>query len=115
LEAKFATSVTQKKVSNTFFQLHLEESIQHLFSIAITLNFIHLVFGLAPPKNVDDLFNLRLKQGGHKPKLRQAYRLCVGLFGSLEMMMFLTNVNQKLLCRFYSGNVLATPLGAVAA
>jgi len=31
------------------------------------------------------------------------------------MMLLLTNVNQILFCRFYSGNALATPLGAVAA
>jgi len=31
------------------------------------------------------------------------------------MMLLLINVNQILFCRFYSGNTLATPLGAVAA
>jgi len=61
LEVKFAAFVTGKKVSNTFF-----------FNCAYAKFFwraIHLVFGLAPPKNVDDLFNHWLKQGGHKPKL----------------------------------------------
>jgi len=50
-----------------------EETIQHLFFDCAYARFfwraIHLVFGLAPPKDVDDLFNHWLKQGGHKPNL----------------------------------------------
>ena len=50
-----------------------EETIQHLFFDCAYARFfwraIHLVFGLAPPKDVDDLFNHWLKQGGRKPNL----------------------------------------------
>ena len=98
-----------------------EETIQHLFFDCAYAKFfwraIHLVFGLAPPKNVDDLFNHWLKQGviNQNYIYWQAYRLCVGWFGSPGMMLFLTYVNQKLFFRFYSGNVLAMLLGTVAA
>ena len=92
-----------------------EESIQHLF-FAYTKFFwraIHLVFGLAPPKNVDDLFNHWLNKGviNQNYIYWRVYRLCVEWFGSLGMMLFLTNVNQKLFCGFYSGERIGYAIG----
>ena len=60
MEVKCAASVTGRKLSNTFFYC----AYARFFWRAI-----HLVFGLAPPKDVDDLFNHWLKQGGSKPNL----------------------------------------------
>jgi hypothetical protein len=54
--------------SKLCFFCNVEESIKHLFFECAYARFrwrvVHIVLGIVPPLNIDDLFNNWIKQGG---------------------------------------------------
>ena len=94
-----------------------EESINHLFLhywyVKFLWHAIHIVFGVSPPTTMNEMFSSWAKQGGPRPNLY----LLTGIsafcwkYGYLEMRWFLTNVDQKLFCRYCSGERIGSDLG----
>jgi hypothetical protein len=98
-----------------------EESIQHLFFDCAYAKFfwcaIHLVFRLAPRKDVNGLFNHWLKQEGHKPKIHLLIgiaAMCWVISLSRSDVVFNKYQPKIFFAGFIHGNVLATSLDTVA-
>ena len=100
---------------------HYPETIYHLFFECFHAKFlwrtVHLLFGIAPPLGIDDLFDNWSKTGGNTRNsllLTAATALCWTIWITRNEMVF-DNCRPKTFLQVLQGNPLAPAMGRTAA
>jgi hypothetical protein len=98
------------------------ETIQHLFVDCMYAKFlwraVHILFGIAPPSSIEDLFNRWSKWGGNKHNislLMAASTLCWAVWLTRNEVVFDKCRPKSFLQVLFRGNPLATPMSKIAA
>jgi hypothetical protein len=97
---------------------HSSETIQHLFLYCLYAKFlwraVHLLFGIAPPRSIDDLFNRWPKRTNKKHNallLTEASALCWAVWITRNEVVFEKCRPISFFCIYFSGELTGSGIG----